>query len=288
MNIENKNPEVNIYDKENKKEEDNFEKEKGEEHEFAKEMEKPREEWSDDFKSFLNKEIEKRKLEEQQEELTEILKSAFKKEEKDWTKQEKDAYEKRKEYMEFFQEENKEGIIDMYFNDLELTEDEISSKKIIDIGCGRKAELVEHAIEKLNSKSVYGLDINLEEELLQKFPDKLHKSNFYKRLPIDDFDLIISRATIEGEDLMKEELLENILKSLNEEGELRIYPIFKNHFESDNKEVLVMEDELMKLLDRLSKEFNFNYDLKTKEISVYDKDDCPTSKNLLIIKKNIR
>ncbi len=254
------------------------------EHRFTKEMEKPKEEWSEDFKCFLDGKIKENDLEKQQEKLIKILEGTAGKKEKDWTEQEKDAYKMRKDYIDFFQEK-KEGIIDMYFNDLELTEDDFLSKKIIDIGCGSKAELIEYAIEKFNSGNVYGLDRNFKEEILKKYPHNLYKGNFEERLPINNLDLIIARASIVEEELIQEKFLENLLSSLNEEGELRVYPIFMNHFESGKKETLVIENKLLEMLDKFSKQYNFDYNFKTKEISVYDKDKYPTSKRLLTINK---
>ncbi len=254
------------------------------EHKFAKEMEKPREEWSKEFKSFVDKKIRENKLENQQDELIEILEGTADKRKEDWSEKEKDAHRKRKEFVELQKEDEKETV-DMYFDDLELTEGEISSKKIIDIGCGRNAELVEYAVEKLNSKNVYGLDRNFENAVLQKYPRNLYKGNYHESLSVDNSNLIIARASIDIKDLMKESFLENILNSLSEEGEFRVYPIFKNHFESNYKEALAVEDELIKTLDKFSKQLNFDYELKTKEVSVYGKDEYPTSKSLLIIKK---
>ncbi len=261
-----------------------FNNEKKREHRFAEEMRKPEDKWSKDFKFFLDKERRKKDLENQQDKIIEILKEANNKKEDEWTEKEKDAYKKREEFIEL-QERNKEDIIDMYLNDLEIEEDKIPLKKILDIGCGREAKFVKYIIEKLDSKNVYGVDVDLEKEMLQKYPHNLYKQNFYETLPINNLDLIIARATICNEDLTQKNFLENILNSLSEKGELRVYPIFKNHFESDHKEALKKESELIKILNKLSEQFNFDYSLKVKEISLYGKDKYPASKNLLIIKK---
>lgn len=276
----------NIFSKRNGDEKTKCAEGNTKEHKFADQVELPEKEWSAAFSSFVEEERGKRRLEEEQDEVVKVIEIALKKDRKDWSNEEKDAYRKRIEYMKPQEEEQNKtkGIIDMYFDDLELGK-EIFSKKIIDIGCGRNAELIEHAIEKLNSKNTYGLDKNLEEYILQKYPHNLYKGSFDERLPIDNLDLIIARASLSELDLMQERFLENILSNLNEEGELRVFPLFKNHIESEYKEALAKEREFIEKLDELSKKLNFDYQLKVKEISVYGKDRYPVSKNLLVIKK---
>ncbi len=156
----------------------------------------------------------------------------------------------------------------------------------MDIGCGSKADFVQHVIEELGHKSVYGLDNNIDEELVEKHPQNLHKGDFHESLPIDNLDLVIARAALVDDELMREEFLENILSSLREEGELRVFPIFKNHFESDSKEALEKENNLIERLNELSKKMNFNHGMKVKDVSVYGSDNYPTAKILLIIKKS--
>jgi len=257
------------------------------EHEFASQMNIPRENWSLDFIDFVENKREMVDLEKKQDELIRILKIASGKDKKDWNDEEKEAYEERKRYWDILEQElkDKKEEIDMCCDDLEITREKIPFMKIMDIGCGHKAYFIEDVIKKMDSKNIYGLDIDIEEEILQKYPHNLYKGSYYEKLPVDNLDLITARASLVAKDLMQEEFLKNILDSLNEEGELRVYPLFKSHIESGNKEALLMEKELIEKLNEFSRKFNFDYQLKIKEISVYEEDEYPVSKNLLIIKK---
>jgi len=260
---------------------------KKKEHRFASEMNKPSSEWSEEFKHFVENKKYENKLQIEQEELDEILKDIANKDRDEWTEEEEGAYLKRKEFIKLqeFHDKERKDMIEMYFDNFELEEDEIISKKIMDIGCGSEAEFVKYALEKLDAKNVYGLDVNLEKELLEEHPNNLYKGNFYERFPIDNLDLVIARAALYSKDLEKEGLLENILNSLSEEGELRVYPIFKGHPESEFKEILEKEAEFIEILNKFSEKFNFDYNLRVKDVSVYGKDEYPRSKNLLTIKK---
>lgn len=254
---------------------------------FALDIKKPRSEWSDDFNDFVSEEVEKRRREKRFHEKTELLRERIdeetKKPREEWSEEIKKL---EQEGEELFQEKEKIKEIERYLNDLDITSEELMKKKVLDIGCGPSAGFVIECIEELKTKDVFGIDLRIKDELLEKYPEKLHKSDFYKELPEGEFDLMIARASLIA-DTPDEEMMfiGKMIPHLKSGGELKIYPFFENSPENIEPEEVEYEKERNDKLKNLSKEIGFTYYFKPIEINVYD-DEHPCLKLLLVIKRN--
>lgn len=118
-----------------------------------------------------------------------------------------------------------------YTEGLGLSEDTLRNRKILDLGFG-EGEFVKYLIEKGITPDAYGVDVELDETLIEdKFKSHLRQGNFEEDLPVQNIDYVVSVGAVSngiwgGEEVMNiRRIVEKSLASLKGGGEIRIYPI---------------------------------------------------------------
>ena len=231
----------------NPKQEGKEKKEKEEEkfREFlAQQISRPEGEWSEEFRNYIKK--------------------------KD---REKTDCEKTAEILERSIEEEQQLTFERYLKGLDLREEDLRRKRILDLGCG-KGEFVKECLERKLTSKAYGLDLKVEpsDHFIQgNFEDKAS----FSKIPQEEFDYIVSFGAIEAPASEEEEgvfnpraTLKNALGVLKENGEIRIYPIRRAPPESGLKGIEFARKKWMETLETLFKEENIKYELKPIDIGV--------------------
>ncbi len=177
----------------------------------------PRDQWSLEFKNYING----------------IVQENIRVREGEWTEAERDVSQEAKE----------QSTYTRYLNGLRLSEDELRDKIILDLGSG-DGEFVKYCIDKGITQNAYGVEARLasednsaEETPFEKITiDERYKNNFFaqsygEELPVHNVDYVLSMASVTNMDWNGEEwegvvkVLENSLAALNENGEIRLWPI---------------------------------------------------------------
>lgn len=227
-----------------------------------------------------------------------------------------------KEYVRKKNEENKEiesretsvlspeserlKIFEYYLKDLELNEDLIRGKTILDLGCGENAEFAGECEER-KLATVYGVDMKLKDGLRrdkenkEKYEGRLIKANFVEFFPVlsegKKFDYIISNSAvplifphIETEEhlFILKDFFKKILENLGEKGEARIYSIQKASAGADLRGISDGEEKLEIILNLLSQETDIDYELNPVDIGVSGEnaEDCDVWLNQLLVIKH--
>jgi len=162
-----------------------------------------------------------------------------------WDKQFRDYAERKwsekavvREVPEFFEYEKRGKDLKRYLAGLDLTEEELKGKKILDLGCG-DGNFIKECLDKKITEDVFGFDYRIKKEAVpSNYRGHLLYADFEKGpFPTRDFDLIISFAAVEapsfsGEKKFPKKTLIFSLEALKEIGEIRIFPIRKSHPQS--------------------------------------------------------
>jgi hypothetical protein len=183
-----------------------YEKEQNQDSEFRKfladQIVLSRSEWSPEFKKYVADKIEERKKFEE-------------------------------ETIELTPKQEQEKVYSRYLKSLDLSEDDLKGKKIIDLGSG-ESEFVSQIIDRNISDDVYGIDVKPDTSNLdEKHKKYILQGNFQEKLPVGGADYVISVGAVTngiwgGEDNMDmENVLKNALDAIRDDGELRIWPIIQ-------------------------------------------------------------
>ncbi|MBD3244778.1 MAG: methyltransferase domain-containing protein [Candidatus Moranbacteria bacterium] len=166
-------------------------------------------------------------------------------------------------------------IFGRYVQDLNLDLEQLRGKKILDLGCGG-GEFVVECIKRGITKDIYGFDLELEGLALnEKYKHHFRTANFNDDFPFNNCDYIISYGAVfldDKENWIK--ILNNALKSLKDEGEIRIFPIKKAGPDSDLEGIKKEEEVTKRVLSGLENDWAMEWELKPIDIKVagYDKD----------------
>jgi len=184
-------------------------------------------------------------------------------------------------------EEEQTFIFNRYLKDFDIKEDDIKDKNIFDLGCGN-GEFVKECLEKGIGDGIYGLDYEIE-DIDEKYQNHIFQGDFTKRLPKDNLDLILSYGAIGSyshDGIKLKQILLGSLDSLNEKGEIRICPI---QLVPPNSELIGFKedrDNLEKVLNDIKEKFGISYEFKPTDIRVAGKDKDVWLEEVLIIRKN--
>ena len=128
-------------------------------------------------------------------------------------------------------ENEREKTLKRYIRGLGLVLKDLQNKKVVDVGCG-DGEFIKELIDKKITQEAYGIDVNFGAGVSDQ---RFIKANFHESIPLADCDLIVSVDAISNEiwhsekdeeaKLIIEKIVKNALDALNENGEVRIYPI---------------------------------------------------------------
>ncbi len=220
----------------------------------------PRSSWDPKFAAFIDEEIVKHKI---------------------------DASSSRPETAE----DEREKTLKRYIKGLGLDLKDLKNKKVVDVGCG-DGEFVRELIDKKITQEAYGIDARLSDSVSDQH---FIKANFHELIPIIDCDLIVSVGAISNEiwhsekdeeaKLIIEKIVKNTLDALNENGEIRIYPIQEAFAETP----LAGLQKSKRLWDEIVKHLPQKYDvdchLETSNVRVSGVDSDLVLESVLIIKK---
>src|SRR5680860_178195 len=143
--------------------------------------------------------------------------------------------ESQRETPDCSSEEEEKRIFARYLVSIDLREDDLKGKRILDLGCGEDGEFVKSCIDKGISEDCYGLDLEIDpQKYAEKYKGHLFNSNFEEEFPVNNFDYIFSCGAVMGpsEETDQRDPKKTILvalSSLKDDGEIRIYPIKKSY-----------------------------------------------------------
>ncbi len=184
---------------------------------------------------------------------------------------------------------SQKGVFNRYMSGLGIDEESLRDKRVLDLGCGDK-EFVKHLIEKGITLEAYGLDIEIDESLVEeRFKGHILQGNFEEDLPVKDVDYIVSvgavsSAVLGGEETMNlRRIVEKALASLKEGGEIRIYPIQEPARETPLKGIQASQEKWEELLTEISETQEVECLLKPRNIKVIGENNDIILESVLII-----
>lgn len=200
--------------------------------------------------------------------------------------------EAQKEIPERTSEEERELTFRRYLKGLDLTEEELKNKKILDLGCGEEGIFVKECLKRQISQEAYGIDLLINSDTLEE-KDKNHffKDDFEKEFPIKNLDYVLSAGAVEApfDELNQSEpektLLEGI-DSIKDTGEIRIFPIRNTYPESEHKGIRFARQKWDEILNELADKKKIEYEIKPIDIRVGINKDV-WLEEVLILKKEL-
>jgi len=209
--------------------------------------------------------------------------------EKSWSQEFKDyvgkKYQEGKEPIpERSPEKEQHLTFERYLKGLDLKEEDLKNKRILDLGCGEKGEFVRECLKRRLTAEAFGLDLKVRPK------ERFIQGDFEKKIPLGNLDYIISFGGIEApasvEDVCDpKKTLENALNSLKQDGEIRIYPLRKAPPESELKGIEFSRKKWQEILEGLSLKGKIEYELRPIDIRVSGKKPDVWLEEILIIKK---
>lgn len=196
----------------------------------------------------------------------------------------------RKDSHKSNEEEKKEKTFERYLGGLNLTEQEIQGKSILDIGC-KDGEFVVSCMEKGITQKVYGMDRKLEEGALdEKYRDHFFSQDFTKEFPVKNLDYIVSAGAVslylnEFNKSKVEKTIAKAIEAINGKGEIRIWPIKKALRGRELEGIKEQERIVDEIMKKFEAELNIAWKLEATDIRVSGIDKDVWAEQVLIIKK---
>lgn len=188
-------------------------------------------------------------------------------------------------------EEIRERILQRYIKSLDLREEDLKDKRILDLGCGEEGEFVRELLDRHITSEAYGLDAQIQQEALaDEYREHLHRGNFEQEFPGEDYDYIVSMGALEAPSEERgqenpEQTLHLALQALKEDGEIKVYPIRKPSQQGYMPGLEYSEKRWEEILKHLSSNKDIEWELKPMEIKVAGKNRDVWLEQLLIIRK---
>ncbi len=184
-------------------------------------------------------------------------------------------------------EEEQELTFKRYLKGLDLDMEKLRNKKILDIGCGEDGEFVKECIDSGITNTIHGFDMRIEPEKLTKYSEHFQKGLMQEDIPIKNMDYVLSAGAMS---LVREkkgikQVLLKVIDTLNETGELRIWPLGKASQESDLEGIKEARENWVEVLNNLSSEIGIEYEFKPIDIVVSGKNEDVWLEEVLIIRK---
>ncbi len=184
-----------------------------------------------------------------------------------------------------------------YLKYLDLTENDLKGKRILDLGCGKEGNFVKTCIENGITADIFGLDSEIEPDKLdEKYKKHFLKADFEKEIPAGNYDYITAVAAVGLSPEIKK-VISHSLKALKEAGEIRISPVYnvpgpeweKIKFNEDSSMFSFSSKEgWQNILESLLKEEKIKYEFKPfgiRTFGIFRNYDGVVLKEVLIIKK---
>ena len=187
-------------------------------------------------------------------------------------------------------EEMRQDTWKRYLDGLDLKEEDLKDKRILDLGCDT-GDFIISCLDKSITKDVYGLDIELKGEALdEKYKKNFFQGNFNDSLPVKNLDYVVSVGAISlfvNEEVAKN--MEGTIKSsytaLSEGGEIRIYPMPRVPEDSDLEGAKESREVILKILENIKKELPIEWNFTPIDIKVSGKNKDMWLEEVLTIRK---
>lgn len=182
-------------------------------------------------------------------------------------------------------------IFQRYVKGLGLNEESLKGKRILDLGCG-KGEFIQYLIKQGITSEAYGIDAKIDKITIKdRFKKHFIKGNFEESLPVKNVDYVVSVGAVSngiwnGKEVMNiRRVIENSLLSLNENGEIRIYPIQEPSKATPLEGLKASLKKWKELLTEISQTQKVEYQIKPINIKVSGKNNDIILESVLIIRK---
>lgn len=202
--------------------------------------------------------------------------------------------ESQREILERTAEEERDLTFERYLKGLDLTEEDLRNKKILDLGCGEEGEFVKSCFEKGITQEIYGLDAQIKPRRIEsEYKEHFFRGNFEKKIPLKELDYVIAVGAIkapwnEGVKLNPKKTLLLSLSSIKEGGEIRIYPLQTPSSESDLEGIKFANKEWTRILEELEKEIGIEWERRPIDIMVSGRRPDVWLEEVLIIRKEFQ
>ena len=184
------------------------------------------------------------------------------------------------------------STFERYIKGLDVTEDDVKDKRILDLGSG-DGEFVESLIKKGITKEAYGLDANLDNIAIKpELKEHFFKGTFEDTLPLQNLDYIVSVGAVSNAVWNSEKLqdiegiIKNAIASLKKDGQMRIYPMRELPEDSTLEEFKESNEIWNGLLEKLQQEHVIEYHIEPRDIRVTGNNNDIFLQCVLIIKKH--
>ncbi|MGM0439162.1 MAG: hypothetical protein ACQEP3_01855 [Patescibacteria group bacterium] len=187
-------------------------------------------------------------------------------------------------------EKEKEEVYNRYLKDLELSEEDLEGKSILDLGCGKMAPFIQKLMEKDLEVELKGVDIDLDEDHLpEELEGVVEYANFEKEIPGGDYDYIFAYGSIFAYEWRDpESAILNAVEKLNAGGEMKIMPI-SEPVEGDIKPMEKQWNKMKSILEKAAEENNLTLEIKGVDFIISGNDEKNKDiwiRNLATLKKN--
>ncbi|MFN4181267.1 MAG: class I SAM-dependent methyltransferase [Candidatus Paceibacteria bacterium] len=236
---------------------------------LAEEINKPRSQWSANFKKFIKESKE------------------------DSLHRKASILNKEAGEIDKISEVEQKQVFSRYLAELGLSERDIKDKRIMDLGFGN-GEFIKYLLSQGITSSAYGIDSHPGVEVIEdRFKENLFEQSSEVDLPVKDLDYVLAIRFVwpnwEWADLPPmdiKKVLENSLKSLKVGGEIRIYPI-EESAEGNNDKNFTEEQWRVwaSVLEELSKKYSFEQRIEPRNIFVNTENDDVTLQSVLVLLK---
>ncbi|MDA3815627.1 MAG: methyltransferase domain-containing protein [Patescibacteria group bacterium] len=183
-------------------------------------------------------------------------------------------------------------LFDKQIERLGISENDLKNKRILDLVSG-DGEFVEYCIKNGITKDVYGLDLYLDEcDINKEFENHFFQGSFGDELPVKDADLIVSSGATSlvikgGEEVLNlENVLENAVESIKDDGEIRMWSIAKPAQGEDLSGLERSFEKWQELMDEISQKQNFKWRLEPRDIRLIGSKNEIVFDYTLVIEKN--
>ena len=170
-------------------------------------------------------------------------------------------------------EKEKEEVYNRYLKDLELSEEDLEGKSILDLGCGEMAPFIQKLMEKDLEVELKGVDIDLDEDHLpEELEGVVEYANFEKEIPEGSYDYVLAYGSIfayEGRN--PERAIFNAVSNLNEGGEMKIMPL-NEPVEGELGPMEEQWDKMNRVLKSIAEEKDLQLKIEEVDFKVSGKD----------------
>jgi SAM-dependent methyltransferase len=178
-----------------------------------------------------------------------------------------------------------------YMEGLGLSEESLRGKKVLDLGSG-EGEFVKFLIDKGITSQVYGIDVELDENIIEnRFKKHFIRGSFEEDLPVQNVDYIVSVGAVSngiwgGKEVMNiRRIVEKSLASLKENGEIRIYPIQEAAEETPLEGLRASQEKWKELLTEISEVQKVECKIEPRNIKVCGKNNDVILESVLVIRR---